>query len=106
MVNLIVSESIKLSPTQEQEALFKRFSGTARFTYNECLRYKIDSYKESGYSCTVQDLIKHIQELKYSDEYSWIRETPEAVTKQAIKDLDKAYNQFFRRDNKGCPNFK
>ena len=106
MVNLIVGERIRLSPTKEQEELFKIFSGTARFTYNECLRYKIDCYKESGYSCTVQDLIEHLQDLKYSDDYSWIRKTPEAVTKQAIIDLDKAYNQFFKRGNKGFPKFK
>lgn len=103
---MIASERIRLSPTKEQEELFKKFSGTARFAYNECLRYKIDCYKENGYSCTIQDLIEHIQKLKYSDNYSWIQETPEAVTKQSIKDLDKAYKQFFKRGNKGFPKFK
>lgn len=103
---MIVGERIRLSPTVEQEFLFKKFSGTARFTYNECLSYKIACYKENEYSCTVQNLIEHIQELKYSDDYAWIRETPEAITKQAIKDLDKAYKQFFKRGNKGFPKFK
>lgn len=103
---MIASERIKLSPTDEQLVLFKKFCGTARFTYNECLSYKIDCYQKDDYSCKVQDLIEHIQDLKYTDEFSWIKETPEAVTKQAIKDLDKAYKQFFKRGNTGFPKFK
>ena len=103
---MIASEKIRLFPTKEQEQLFWKFSNTARFAYNECLAYKIALYNERDYSCSVQDLIKHIQELKNSDDYSWLRETPEAVTKQAIKDLDKAYNSFFKRGNKGFPKFK
>ena len=103
---MIASERIKLSPTDEQLVLFKKFCGTARFTYNECLSYKIDCYQKDGYSCKVQDLIEHIQDLKYTDEFSWIKDTSEAVTKQAIKDLDKAYKQFFKRGNTGFPKFK
>lgn len=103
---MVVSERIRLLPTKEQEQQFYNFSNTARFVYNECLAYKIQCYKESNYSCTVQDLIEHIQDLKYSDEFSWIQSTPEAVTKASIKDLDKAYKMFFKRGNKGFPKFK
>ena len=103
---MIASEKIRLFPTKEQEQLFWKFSNTSRFAYNECLAYKIQMYKAEKYSCSVQDLISHIQELKHSDDYSWLRETPEAVTKQAIKDLDKAYKSFFKRGNKGFPKFK
>lgn len=106
MINLIASEKIRLHPTIEQEQLFLKFSNVARFTYNECLAYKIQIYQEHGYSCKVQDLIEHIQDLKYSDDYDWLLEVPESVTKQSIKDLDKAYKQFFQRGNKGFPKFK
>ena len=103
---MIVSEKIRLSPTQEQEELFWKFCNTARFAYNESLGYKIFCYKKDSYSCTVQDLIEHLQDLKYSEGYCWLQEVPEAVTKQAIKDLDKAYKMFFKRGNKGFPKFK
>lgn len=103
---MIASEKIRLSPTKEQEERFYEFSNVARFTYNECLGYKIDCYKSDNYSCTVQDLIEHIQELKSLDGYSWLKNVPESVTKQAIKDLDKAYKMFFKRGNKGFPKFK
>lgn len=103
---MYVGDKIRLYPTKEQEDLFFKFSGVSRFTYNECLSYKIQVYKEQGYSCKVQDLIKHIQDLKYSGDYDWLLEVPESVTKQAIKDLDVAYKNFFRNGNKGFPKFK
>lgn len=103
---MIASEKIRLYPTPEQEQLFWKFNNIARFTYNECLAYKIQVYQEQGYSCKVQDLIEHIQDLKYSGDYNWLLEVPESVTKQAIKDLDKAYKAFFKRGNKGFPKFK
>lgn len=96
----------RLYPTEYQEQKFIQFAGTARWTYNECLSYKIKCYKEDNYICKTQDMIKHIQELKYSDEYKWIQETPEAVARQAIRDLYSAYENFFRRGNKGFPKFK
>lgn len=103
---MIAGEKIRLYPTLEQEQLFWKFCNTARFTYNECLAYKIQVYQEQDYSCKVQDLIEHIQNLKYSGDYNWLLEVPESVTKQAIKDLDKAYKFFFQRGNKGFPKFK
>ena len=103
---MIVGGKIRLVPTEEQEFLFKKFCDVARFAYNESLSFKISKYKDEGYSCSVQDLIVHLQELKYSGNYDWLKEVPESVTKQAIKDLDFAYKMFFKRDNKGFPKFK
>lgn len=100
---MLAGMRVRLYPTEEQEIKFRKFCGAARFVYNECLFYRIRVYEEELRSCSVQELIEHIQDLKYSKEYSWLLEVPEAVTKQAIKDLDKAYENFFRRGNKGFP---
>ena len=103
---MLASEKIRLFPTKEQEELFWKFCNISRFTYNECLSYKIDQYKDNNYSCKLQDLIDHIKDLKYTEDYKWVREAPEAVTKQAIKNLMKAYDRFFQNGNKGFPKFK
>lgn len=100
-----VARKIRLKPTKPQTEKFLQFSGTARFTYNECLAYKISQYKQ-GNQINIQGCIKHIQGLKSINDYAWIKETPEAVTKQAIRDLDRAYKNFFKRGNKGFPKFK
>lgn len=89
-----LGRKIRLYPTKEQENLFIEFANTARFAYNECLAYRISEY-QNGKSIGQKECIKYLQELKYSDEYSWLQKTPEAITKQAIKDLNKAYKKFF-----------
>ena len=97
-----LSRKIRLYPTKEQEELFKEFSNTARFAYNESLAFRKQEY-ENGNCIGQKECIKHLQDLKYSD-YAWLQNTPEAVTKQAIKDLDKAYKKFFK-EKKGFPKF-
>ena len=67
-----IAKRIRLKPTKEQEEQFFKFSGTARFTYNECLAYKVSRYKADKSNTSVQDCIKHIQELKATEEYAWI----------------------------------
>lgn len=97
---------IRLKPNKEQEQLMFKFANTARFAYNECLAYRIDRYTNQGLNTTVQECIEHIQELKRNNpKYKWINETPEAMTKYAIKCLDEAYKSFFKA-NKGFPQFK
>lgn len=102
---MLIAHTIRLKPTKSQIEKFLQYSSTARFAYNECLAYKISQYK-LGNKTNIQDCIKHIQELKATDKYAWIKETPESITKQAIKDLDKAYKNFFKQGNKGFPKFK
>lgn len=104
---MTLSEKIRLYPTAEQEQLFWSFAGAARFVYNKCLSYKIDIYQNTNYSCKIADLLHYIQELKYNtSDYAWLQSIPEAIAKQAIKDLDKAYSMFFKRGNNGFPKFK
>jgi putative transposase len=103
---MLLAKRIILKPTKPQTEQFFKFSGTARFAYNECLAYKISLYKNNNKKTNTKDCVKHLQELKATEEFSWIKETPEAVTKQAVKDLDKAYKNFFSRGNKGFPKFK
>ena len=101
-----LAKKIRLYPTKQQEELFFQFAGTARFAWNESLAYRVERYVKCGLNTTIQDCIEHIQDLKYNDaNYIWLKEVPEAVTKQAIKDLDKAYKLFFK-SGFGKPKFK
>lgn len=104
---MMVSEKIRLFPTPDQETKFKQFAGAARFVYNYALGLKIEYYREYNESLTTQNLIDFVKSLKYETErYAWLLDVPEAITKQAIKDLDTAYKNFFKRGNIGFPKFK
>lgn len=97
---------ICLKPTKEQEVKMFEACNTARFVYNWALNTKIKSYEVFSENLEVQDLISRLQDLKAMDEYSWINNVAECVTKQAIKDLINAYKNFFKRGNTGFPKFK
>ena len=105
MIWMIVTIKLCLKPTKEQESLFWQFSSTARWTYNQALAFWNNYYKEYNKSPSLQDLLQYIRDLKYSDDYDWLSNTPEAVTKQACKDLQVAFKNFFRGTSK-FPNFK
>ena len=53
----------------------------------------------------MQECIEYVQDLKYNQGYGWLLKIPEAITKQAIKDLDKSYKKFFKGQG-GYPKFK
>ena len=45
-------------------------------------------------------MMKHLQDLKHNDsDYAWLNNVPEAITKQAMKDLLKAYKKVKGRSN-------
>ena len=101
-----IAKKIRLYPNKEQEELFWQFVGTSRWAWNESLAYRIARYEKDGSNTTVQQCAKHIQELKHNNsDYAWVNSIPEAITKQAIKDLDKAYKSFFK-SGFGKPKFK
>ena len=100
MVELMkLSKIIRLYPTKEQEIKFRKFCGVARWTWNTCLEFMNTQY-EQGYFVKVQDMIDYVKDIKYQDGYEWILEVPEAVTKQAIKDLDLARSRYIEAKKK------
>ena len=62
---------------------------------------KKENYKNAGKFLSDSDLRKEFTQLKKTEEYSWLNEVSNNVTKQAIKDACHAYKRFF----KGCSKF-
>ena len=101
-----IANKIRIYPTKEQEKQLFQFAGTSRFAWNESLAYRQDRYNNQKLNTTVQECIEHLQDLKRNNpNYAWLNNIPEAITKQAIKDLDKAYKSFFK-SGFGKPKFK
>jgi putative transposase len=57
--------------------------------------------KGIGYNQTAAMLVR----LKKTASYGWLQESPSQVLQQSLKDLDKAYQKFFK-EKKGFPKFK
>jgi len=101
-----IANKIRIYSTKEQENLLFQFTGTSRFAWNESLALRQDRYDKDRPGTNIQQCIEHLQDLKHNHpDYNWLHSVPEAVTKQAIKELDKAYKEFFK-GLRGRPKFK
>ena len=94
---------IRLIPTPEQEILFIKSCGAARWAYNFYIAEKERVYKEwkecnsKPKFISEQDVRKYINNvLKPTEEYKWLKEVGSNVMKQAVKDADFAYQRFFK----------
>lgn len=96
---------VRLKPTKSQEQQFISFANAARFVYNYSLGLKIKMYEE-GEVLYLADLMREIRLFKYADGNEWLREVPEAIQKQSVKDMLTAFTQFYKRGCKGFPKFK
>jgi putative transposase len=98
----------RIYPTKEQQNLIERTFGCARFVYNHYLDDRINSYKTTGKSPTRFQQDKDLTELKQSIE--WLREPDKCALQNSLKDLDTAYQNFFRNvktgKKPGFPQFK
>ena len=102
---------IQIYPNNDQIIYINKLLGSARFVYNNCLGYKIDSYADNKKSVSFSEIGKHLTELKHRPEYFWLNESHSKVLQQSIIDLNIAYNNFFRRVKQGTgtpgfPKFK
>lgn len=94
---MLIGKVVRLQPNKEQTADFFRFAGTNRFSWNESKSFYDKVWKKESRYASISDLMKHLQDLKHNNsDYAWLNEVPEAITKQAMKDLLKAYKKAYQ----------
>ena len=97
---------IRLYPNKAQEQTLNKVLGCYRFVYNQMLAQKQEAYKEDKTNLSVTDLSKWFHGIILKDEqYAWLKEQNTKVMKQAIIQMDGAYQKFFKQHN-GFPKFK
>lgn len=94
----------ELNPTAEQKVLIKQTCGCCRKVYNTMLDRKITAYKNDKTSISSIELINQIVPLK--EEFTYLREVPSQALQQAVRNMDAAYQNFFRKGGSGFPKFK
>ena len=94
-----------LIPNNKQKTKLFQYANTARFAYNWALGREQENYKNGGKFISDKDLRKEFTQLKKTDDYAWLNNVSNNVTKQAIKDACEAYRDFFKGYTK-FPRFK
>jgi putative transposase len=92
---------VRLEPNNKQISKLFQYAGTKRFAYNWALERQEQNYKSGGKFIKHGDLRKEFTQLKKKEEYKWLNNISNNVTKQAIKDACIAYENFFE----GLSNF-
>lgn len=102
------SYKFRLYPNREQEILIQKTFGCVRFVYNHFLDERIQQYSQAGKAPTRFQQDKSLTTLK--KELEWLREPDKCALQEALKNLDAAYQNFFRRvkqgEKPGFPRFK
>ena len=102
---MIKSIKVMLLPNNKQNTKMFQYSNTARFAYNWAIAREQENYKTGGKFITDNDLRKEFTQLKKQEEYQWLNEVSNNVTKQAIKEACNAYKRFFNKQSR-FPKFK
>ena len=102
------SYKFRLYPNAEQENLMRRTFGCCRFVFNYFLAQRVSEYESTGKSPTRFQQDKELTVLKQKLE--WLQEPDKCALQNAVKNLDTAYKNFFRRakngEKPGFPKFK
>ena len=89
----------RLYPNKKQEEQLAKTFGCIRFVYNYYLNKRIELYKTEQRSMNYNDCSADLTKLK--QELVWLKEIDKFALQNSLKDLDKAYQNFFREVKKG-----
>ena len=102
---MIKSIKVRLNPNNKQLTKLFQYAGCARFAYNWAISREEENHKQGNKFLSDMDLRKEFTQLKKLQEFKWLNEISNNVTKQAIKDACSAYKNFFKGQSK-FPKFK
>jgi len=94
-----------LMPTGEQQRLMRRFAGSCRFVFNKALALQKERYAQGEKKLGYAGLCKLLTEWRNGTETPWLKEAPTHPLQQALKDLERAYANFFAK-RADFPRFK
>ncbi|WGG50044.1 RNA-guided endonuclease InsQ/TnpB family protein [Rugamonas sp. DEMB1] len=95
----------ELMPDGEQARDMRRFAGACRFVYNKALAMQKDNHEAGNKFIGFAGLCKALTGWRQGAETPWLQEAPCHPLQQALKDLDKAYKNFFEK-RADFPSFK
>ena len=95
---------IRIYPNKQQKILIAKTFGCCRLIYNKGLALRKNTYENEGKSIGYKETNAMLTSLKKEDDFSFLKEVDSIALQQSLRDLDKAYKNFFR--NKfGYPRF-
>jgi IS605 OrfB family transposase len=95
----------ELQPNGEQERSMRKFSGSCRFVFNKALALQKENHEAGNKFISYVSMAKQLTEWRNSTETPWLKDAPCHSLQHALKDLEKAYTNFFAKRT-DFPRFK
>jgi putative transposase len=96
---------IRIYPNKHQKELIAKTFGCCRLIYNKGLALRKDTYETTEESIGYKETNVMLTSLKKDAEFEFLKEVDSIALQQSLRDLDKAYQNFFRT-KRGFPKFK
>lgn len=94
----------ELMPTGEQQRNMRRFAGSCRFVFNKALALQKERYERGDKKLGYAGLCKELTAWRNGTDTPWLSDAPVHPLQQTLKDLERAYTNFFAR-RAGFPRF-
>ncbi|KVN90044.1 cytosine methyltransferase [Burkholderia ubonensis] len=85
----------ELMPTGEQRCDMCRFAGACRFVFNKALALQQTNHEAGGKFIGYVAMAKHLTAWRNGTETPWLRDSPVHPLQHALKNLERAYKNFF-----------
>jgi putative transposase len=95
----------ELQPNGQQQRLMRRFAGSCRFVFNKGLAMQIANHEAGEKFIGYVAMAKHLTAWRHSAETDWLCDAPVHPLQHALKDLERAYQNFFAK-RADFPRFK
>lgn len=94
----------RLKTNSEQEQAFRRTAGCARFVWNRALELQKQLLADENTKMLSLTKLTNLLPA-WKSEFPWLKEAPSQVLQQAVRDLDRAFQNFFKKRAR-FPRFK
>lgn len=102
-----LSYEYRIYPNAAQRKIIARTFSCCRFVYNRALALRKEAHDAGDKVPTIFQIDKMLPGWKADPETSWLKGADSMALQQSLRDLDKAYRNFFRAPGKaGFPRFK
>ena len=95
----------RIEPTPVQESKLYMLAGSRRFVFNWALARRREHYAETGKTLGYNAQAGELTALKNQEETSWLMESDSQLLQQALKDVERAFVNFFEKRAR-FPRFK
>ncbi|HEI2538496.1 TPA: transposase [Escherichia coli] len=95
----------QLRPGDQQECEMRRFAGACRFVFNRALALQNENHEAGNKYIPYGKMASWLVEWKNATETQWLKDSPSQPLQQLLKDLERAYKNFFRK-RAAFPRFK